>query len=156
MLKLAGLAKSAERGAEAMRAHIADRSGLKLFRDVVKAQGGDVRVVDEPDRLAKARLSRPVSAPRDGFVTRLDARKIGHAGVLIAAGRAYKEQVLDYGAGLVLEKKIGDRVRKGETLAVLHAADESRLDAGRKEYLAALEIGARAPRRLPLVIDVLK
>ena len=156
MLKLAGLAKSAERGAEAMRARIKDRSGLKLFRDIVKAQGGDVRVVDDPDRLAHAKLSRKIAAPKDGFITRLDARKIGHAGVLIAAGRAYKEQTLDYGAGLVLEKKVGDRVRRGETLAVLHAADAVRLSAGAKEYLSALEIGPKAPRRAPVVIEVLK
>jgi pyrimidine-nucleoside phosphorylase len=156
MLKLAGLSKSAERGAEMMRARINDRSGLKLFRDVVKAQGGDVRVVDEPDRLVAAKRSRRITAARDGYVIRLDARKIGHAGVLIAAGRAYKEQALDYGAGLVLDKKVGDRVRRGETLAVLHAADAVRLSAGQKEYLSALEIGPRAPRRAPLVIDVLK
>ena len=156
MLKLAGLARSAEHGADELRARIKDRSGLRIFRDVVKAQGGDARVVDEPDRLVKARLSRRLVAPRDGFVTRLDARRIGHAGVLIAAGRAYKEQALDYGAGLVLEKKVGDRVRKGETLAVLHAADAARLDAGVKEYRAALDLGPKAPRRAPLVIDVLK
>lgn len=156
MLKLTGKAKTAEQGAERMRARIADRSGLKIFRDIVKAQGGDVRVVDEPDRLAKAKRSRRVVAPRDGFVTRLDARKIGHAGVLIGAGRAYKEQALDYGAGLTLEKKVGDRVRKGEVLAVLHAADETRLSAGAQEYLSALEIGPKAPRRAPVVIEVLK
>jgi pyrimidine-nucleoside phosphorylase len=156
MLKLAGLCKTAERGAERMRACIADRSGLKLFREIVKAQGGDVRVVDEPDRLVEAKLSRRILAPRDGFVTRLDARKIGHAGVLIAAGRAYKEQKLDYGAGLVLEKKVGDRVRKGDTLAVLRASDSAKLRLGEKEYLAALEIGSKSPRRAPLIIDVLK
>jgi pyrimidine-nucleoside phosphorylase len=156
MLKLAGLARSAERGADELRVKIKDRSGLRLFRDIVKAQGGDARVVDEPDRLVQAKRSRRIAAPRDGFVTHLDARKIGHAGVLIAAGRAHKEQALDYGAGLVLEKKVGDRVRKGETLAVLRAADEARLNAGQKEYLSALEIGSRAPRRARLVIDVLK
>jgi uracil phosphoribosyltransferase len=132
-----------------MRARIADRSGLRLFRAIVKAQGGDVRVVDEPDRLARAKLARGIASPRDGFVSRLDARRIGHAGVLVGAGRAYKEQELDYGAGLALVKKVGDRVRRGETLAVLHAADGARLDAGEREYRAALEISSRAPRRAP-------
>jgi pyrimidine-nucleoside phosphorylase len=113
-------------------------------------------VVDEPDRLVKAKRSRRLTASKDGFVVALDARKIGHAGVLIAAGRAYKEQPLDFGAGLVLEKKVGDRVRKGETLAVLHAADEARLNAGEKEYLSALKIAPRAPRRGHVVIEVLK
>jgi pyrimidine-nucleoside phosphorylase len=156
MLKLAGLSKSAEKGAEMMRARIKDRSGLRIFREIVKAQNGDVRVVDEPDRLVTAKRSRNITAVRDGYVIRLDARKIGHAGVLIAAGRAYKEQKLDYGAGLILEKKVGDRVKKGEILAVLRAADETRLNAGEKEYREALELGHKAPRRAPLVIEVLK
>jgi pyrimidine-nucleoside phosphorylase len=156
MLKLAGLTKSAERGAELMRARIKDRSGLKLFRDVVKAQGGDARVVDEPDRLVRAKKARAVAAPRDGFVVRLDARRIGHAGVLVAAGRAYKEQPLDYGAGLVLMKKVGDRVRRGETVAVLHAADDARLNAGEREYREALTIGSAAPRKARTVLEILQ
>jgi len=156
MLKLAGLAKTAERGADALRAKIADRSGLKVFRAIVKAQGGDVRVVDDPDRLPRAKKSRTLAAPRDGFVTRLDARRIGHAGVLIGAGRAHKEQALDYGAGLVLRKKVGDRVRRGEALAELHAADAARLDLGAEEYFSALAIGPKAPRRAPVVLEILK
>ena len=156
MLKLTGLAKSAEHGADMMRARIADRSGLKVFRDIVKAQGGDVRVIDDPDRLARAKKTRTVAAPRDGFVTALDARKIGHAGVLIAAGRAYKEQALDYGAGLILHKKVGDRVRKGDALAEVRAADAERLSAGVKEYLSALSIGPKAPRPARVILEVLK
>lgn len=156
MLKLAGLAKTAEHGAEKMRSKIADRSGLRIFRNIVKAQNGDVRVIDEPDRLARAKKSRRLTAPKAGYVTALDARKIGHAGVLIGAGRAYKEQKLDFGAGLILEKKVGDRVRKGETLASLHAADENRLNLGAAEYYSALGIGPKAPRRGRVIIEVLK
>ncbi|MFI5347356.1 MAG: thymidine phosphorylase [Elusimicrobiota bacterium] len=156
MLKLAGLAKTAEHGADMMRSRIADRSGLKIFRNIVKAQNGDVRVVDNPDRLAKAKKSRRLTAPKDGYITALDARKIGHAGVLIAAGRAYKEQKLDFGAGLILEKKVGDRVRKGDLLASLHAADDTRLNAGAGEYFSALQIGPKAPRRGRTIIEVLK
>ncbi len=156
MLKLAGLAKSSERGAEMMRARIADRSGLKMMRAMVKAQGGDVRVIDDPDRLPRAKLFRAVVAPKAGFVAALDARKIGRAGVLVAAGRVCKEQPLDYGAGLCLLKKVGDRVRRGETLAVLHAADAARLDAGEAEYRSALVIGPEAPRRAAVILEVLK
>jgi pyrimidine-nucleoside phosphorylase len=156
MLKLAGKAKSAEHGADLMRARIADRSGLKVFRAVVKAQGGDARMIDDPDRLPKAKASRVVKAPKSGFVTALDARRIGHAGVVIGAGRAYKEQALDYGAGLILFKKTGDRVRQGEPLAEIRAADAARTAAGAKEYLAALAIGPKAPRRRPTVLEVLR
>ena len=60
------------------------------------------------------------------------------------------------GAGLILEKKVGDRVHRGETVAWIRAADEKRLNAGEKEYRDALEIGPKAPRRAPVVIEVLK
>jgi len=156
MLALTRLAKSPAHGAELMRARIQDGSGLRLFREMVAAQGGDVGVVDDPERLPKAKRSRVVSSPKDGFVTRLDARRIGHVGVLLGAGRAVKDQALDYGAGLVLEKKVGDRARKGEVVAVLHAADEARLAEGEAEFRAALAIGPKAPRRGRVVLEVIK
>jgi pyrimidine-nucleoside phosphorylase len=156
MLKLAGLAKSAEHGADMIRARIADRAGLKLFREIVKEQGGDVRVVDEPDRLARARRTRVVLAPKDGFVTRLDARVVGQAAVLLGAGRAFKEQPLDYGAGLRLMKKVGDRVLRGDPLASLYASHEKPLKLGAGLLMTALEIGPRAPRPAPTVIEVLE
>jgi pyrimidine-nucleoside phosphorylase len=156
MLKLAGRAKSAADGADLMRRRIRDRSGLKIFREIVKAQGGDVRAVDDPDRLPKAKLSRAIKAPEDGVIARLDARKIGHAGVLIGAGRAFKEQPLDYGAGLILEKKVGDRVKRGDLVATLRAGDAAKLRLGEKEYLSALEIAPKAARPSSVVLEVLK
>ncbi|MDE2489236.1 MAG: thymidine phosphorylase [Elusimicrobia bacterium] len=156
MLKLSGRARSPQAGADRMRAAIRDGSGLKVFRAMVKAQGGDPRVVDEPDRLPKARRARTVRALRDGWVTRLDARRVGHAGVLLGAGRAYKEQALDYGAGLELVRKVGARVRRGETVAVLHAADAARLADGERELRAALEIGSRPPRPPRTVLEILR
>ncbi|MCM2304270.1 MAG: thymidine phosphorylase [Elusimicrobia bacterium] len=156
MLKLAGLAKTPAAGAEMMRARIKDGSGLRLFRGCVEAQGGSVSVIDDLSLLPKAKLSRDVRASRAGFVAALDARRIGHAAVLLGAGRAFKDQELDYGAGLELFKKVGDRVAKGERLAVIHAADESKLDLGEREYREALKISSKAVRPKSVILEIIK
>ena len=156
MLKLAGLAKTPQAGAELMRAKIADGSGYRLFRDCVKAQGGSVAVIDDISLLPKAKLSRTLRALKSGAVSALDARRIGHAAVLLGAGRAYKDQELDYGAGLELLKKIGDRVTKGEPVAIIHAADKTKLDLGEREYREALRISAKASRPRSVVLEIIK
>jgi pyrimidine-nucleoside phosphorylase len=156
MLKLAGLSKTPAAGALLMRSKIKDGSGYRLFRDCVKAQGGSVAVIDDLSLLPTAKLSRTVRAAKSGFVSALDARKVGHAAVMLGAGRAFKEQELDYGAGLELLKKVGDRVAKGEAVAILHAADKTRLDLGEREYREALVISSKAVRPRSVVLEIIK
>ena len=156
MLKLAGLSKSAGAGSSLMRSKIADGSGYRLFRDCVEAQGGSTAVIDDLSLLPKAKVSRTVLARASGFVSALDAREIGHAAVLLGAGRAHKDQQLDYGAGLELLKKTGDRVAKGEAVAILHAADDAKLDLGERAYRNALLVSARAVRPRSVVLEVIK
>ena len=156
MLKLSGLSRSVEHGAALIQQKIEDRSGLALLRAVVKAQGGDARVIDEPDRLPRSPKKRTVSALRDGAIKKLDAGRIGRASVLLGAGRSKMSQSLDYGAGIVLFKKIGDRVRRGEVIAKLYAATESQLTEGVRECAGGIIIADRAARSASVIIDVLK
>ncbi|MDE2314315.1 MAG: thymidine phosphorylase, partial [Elusimicrobia bacterium] len=156
MLHLSGLAKTPEAGAERMQAAIDSGEGFKRLKLIAQKQGGDAAALDNLDLLPKASLSRVVAAPRAGFVTALDARKVGRAAVFLGAGRDFAEETLDYGAGLRLEKKTGDRVAAGETLAVLYSSDDARLRAGEKEFLSAAAIGARRPRRAPVVLKVIR
>ncbi|MFA6316537.1 MAG: thymidine phosphorylase [Elusimicrobiota bacterium] len=154
MLKLGRLARTADEGRERCERLVRDGSALAVFRKMVAAQGGDPRVADDPGRLPKAEKTLVVPSPSSGFVTRLDARTVGHAGLLLGAGRTKMEDKIDYGAGIVLEKKIGARVRKGETLAVLHG-NSRLLAAAHAKYLEALTVGPRAPKAVPLVRKVL-
>ncbi len=151
MLRLGGLTRSAEEGAARMSGLIRDGSGLAAFRAVVKAQGGDVRVIDDPGRLPRASGSCRLAAARSGFVTALEARKVGDAAVMLGAGRSRMDDRLDYGAGIYLERKVGDRVAAGGTLAVLYASDPWRLRQGRAKLLEAYRIASCPPRQSPLV-----
>ena len=132
---------------------LADGGALRRFAQLIEAQGGDPRVVDEPGRLPQPKLIREVRADRSGVLTALDAEQVGLAAVELGAGRARKEDVVDHAAGLLLLKRVGDEVRTGDVLAELHAATESRLDAGEIRLLKAAVFGETPPDRKPLVLD---
>ena len=156
MLSLAGRAKTPKAGADMMAERIADGSGFSLFCRMVKAQGGNEAVIRNLDLLPKAKRTRTLAADKSGVVSRLDARRVGHAAVLLGAGRAFMDQELDYGAGIELLKKVGEPVRKGEPLAVLHAAHAARLDLGEREYRASLTISAKAARPQSVILEIIR
>ncbi|TPW19428.1 MAG: pyrimidine-nucleoside phosphorylase, partial [Elusimicrobia bacterium] len=94
------------------------------------------------------------AAPRSGWVSRLDALSAGRAGVALGAGRSKMEDELDYGAGFVLAKKVGDPVRRGDEVARLYASDSEKLRQGAELLAAGLEVSPRPPRRVPVVRKV--
>jgi pyrimidine-nucleoside phosphorylase len=156
MVHLGGKARSPEAGARILEALIRSGEAADRFKRLVKAQGGDARFVDDPSLLPQASLSRMAPAPRDGFLSRLDARVVGETAVRLGAGRQAVSDPIDFGAGLMLDKKLGDRVKKGESVARLFASDAGRLEAGLRHFQTALEIAPRAPKPRSVVLKVLK
>jgi len=116
---------------------IADGSALEKFRILVQAQGGDVSYVDDTSKFPRAKFISVVESPRDGSISQVHARLVGEAAVMLGAGRAKKSDSVDHAVGIVIHKKVGDRVRKGEPLFTIHANDESRLVQAREAVLAA-------------------
>jgi len=157
MIHLGGKARSAAEGEEKARAAIADGSALEKFRLMVKWQGGDVRVVQDPDRyMPKAKLVKEIKAKKAGFITRMDCRTVGFASVVLGAGRAKAEDAVDFGAGFILEKKQGDRVKPGDVIARTYAVTPAKLADGVKMFESALAYGPKAPRKEPLIREVIK
>jgi pyrimidine-nucleoside phosphorylase len=110
-------------------------------------------VIDDPSRLPQPKLVREVRSDRGGILSALDAEQVGLAAVELGAGRSRKEDVVDPAAGLLLLKRVGDEVKSGDVLAELHAATESRLDAGEARLRRAVALGDEPPERRPLVLE---
>jgi pyrimidine-nucleoside phosphorylase len=127
---------------------------FKKFVEMVDAQGGDPEACFRMDLLPSARVVKPISAPRDGFVRRLDALAVGRAAAALGAGREVAGDSIDHAAGIVLNKKQGDEVSAGEPIALLHMDDEARYREAEEAFLSGLEIGDRDIARRPLVLDV--
>ena len=122
----------------------------------IAAQGGDERLVRDPSGFPTAKFSREVIAPVDGFVTRMNAEQIGLSSVKLGAGRVKKGDAIDHSAGIILCKKTGDRVARGEVLAVLYTNGAEALDEAEAALLRAYELGAEKPEPRVLVYDILR
>lgn len=131
-------------------------AAAERLKALIRAQGGDPAIVDEPERLPRAPILHPVAAPEGGRIGALNALKLGKAALTLGAGRQRKEDKVDPAVGIVLEKRLGDPVESGETVAVLHAPDESRAQEAERQFLEALAIQAHSPTLEPLVREVVQ
>lgn len=120
-------------------------AALAKFREMVEAQGGDPAYVDDPSRFPRAAHIEPVAAPADGYLQHMDTAAIGRASVMLGAGRERAGEPIDHAAGIVLARKTGDYVRRGEALAYLHTNAPAALPEAREAFLAALTFGEAAP-----------
>ena len=124
---------------------IEDGSAFLKLKEIVAAQGGDVRVLDDTTLFETARFSREITAAESGYVLRLDSERIGKSSVILGAGREEKDDEIDYSAGIVLAKKTGEFVNEGGVLATLYTNDESSLESAEKMFLSAVSISKDKP-----------
>lgn len=124
MVVAGGKAETLEEARAMLENVIKDGSALELFGELIEAQGGNKAIVHDPALLPTAKFQIPVAASRSGYITKMEADDIGIAAMLLGAGRATKEDEIDLAVGIVLEKKIGDAVKEGEPIAVIHANTE--------------------------------
>ncbi len=124
-------------------------AALAKFRELVAAQGGDVRQIDDPDRLPSARLRETVQAGRSGWVARMDALTVAQATLELGAGRARKTDAIDPAVGVVVHRKVGDWVDAGDALFTVHANDEGQLALAIAVLAGAPLLGNEAPQPPP-------
>ncbi len=138
LLVLAGLAPDASAARTKLKTTLGSGAALERFRRMIVAQGGDGRVVDDPEAvLAKAPVSVEVSAPEDGWIKTIDALSVGRLCMRLGAGRQRKEDDIDPSVGIVLGAKVGDRVGRGSPIGVVHARNQADAEEGARSLLAA-------------------
>ena len=120
MLEQAKIVESEEEGIKMLQKVIDDGSALNKLKEMVKAQGGDVSYIEHPEKFELSKHIVEVKANKDGYVKRIVALEIGESAMRLGAGRETFDDVIDMSAGIVLNKKVGDKVKKGETLCVVH------------------------------------
>ncbi len=152
MLMMSGAVKNVAAARELMQKKLASEEALKKFGDMVEAQGGDRRVCETPDRLPAAKHVRPIPAKQSGRVRAIACDQIGYAVIALGGGRKVASDQIDFAVGFELPKKLGDRVKAGEPLMMMHYNDEDRAAEAERMVQQSYDIGPKAPRRLPLVV----
>lgn len=130
---------------------VASGSALERLAAMVHGQGGDEECIYHPEKLGRAAVAAEVKAPSNGYIAAMDTTGIGISAMMLGAGRETKESVLDYLAGIILEKKTGDAVRAGETIARLLTSDESKIRGAEQRFLEAVKIAADKPEEEKLI-----
>jgi pyrimidine-nucleoside phosphorylase len=154
MLLLGGAAPDLPAARAAVVAAIADGRGLAKLEEIVRAQGGDAAALRDPGRLPRAAGTYPVPSPAGGIVQAIDTEAVGLAAVALGAGRARVEDPVDPAVGLLVHKKLGDPVERGEPLCTVHHGPRSEPAAAITARIAgAYRIGPAAPAPGPLLIE---
>jgi pyrimidine-nucleoside phosphorylase/thymidine phosphorylase len=148
MFLLAGRSGSKDEGRALADKLLRSGEALEKFREMVGAQGGDVRAIDDLELLPRPAHREEVFASSSGFVTAIECERMGMAGVVLGGGRVTKEDAIDPAVGMVLHKKVGDAVSAGESLCTVHYNCATRFAEAKTMIAAAYSIGAqRAPGR---------
>ncbi len=156
MIFLGGKAKSIEKGIEISKELISNGKAFDKFKEIVKLQGGDVSVLDNPESYPKSKYSKKVVAVKGGYIYSMDTYQIGISALELGAGRRTKEDVIDPKAGIVFYKKLGDKIKKGETIAELFTDKKSSLAVAESKITTAIEISNRKTRKPKLIKHTIK
>lgn len=129
---------------------------FEKFKEMVQAQGGDIRYVEHPEFFERDAFEGEVLAAEDGFLSGMDTEKVGVAAGLLGAGRETKDSVIDMSAGIYLKKKIGDIVKKGEPIASCYAGTKEKLNRGMAMFESSIRYSKEAPRIPKLIVDIIR
>ncbi len=151
MLLTAGACRDVEEGRSMAEEALASGRGLKKLGDMIRQQGGDPRVLEDTSLLPGARTVIPVKAGQDGYISSMDTEKIGISSLVLGAGRTKKEDPIDPGVGLVMRKRVGDKVSRGDILADFYVNNEAAFPEAADIFRAAVRISAEKPESRPLI-----
>ena len=140
MIKLAGKGDNIEENKKKMIECIDNGSAYMKFLELIENQGGDVSYINDVSKFENAKYVYPILSEKTGFVKNVKAEKLGKISCELGAGRVKKEDIIDNQVGLIINKKIGDKIEKDEIIAIIHANDELKLKKAVEEIMDCFEI----------------
>jgi thymidine phosphorylase len=147
MFYLGGACKTVAEGKQLSEQIITSGQAFERFRQMVELQGGDISTIDDPTRLPGTDHRVDVTSPQSGYVTAIACEQVGTACVILGGGRERKEDSVDPAVGIVVHKKIGDRVAAGEPLCTIHCHTDAQAARAKTLLAESYQIAAAPPAR---------
>ncbi len=155
MLIAGGKAKTDVEAKAMLQQVIEDGSALKKLAEFVEAQGGDSAAIYDTGKLPQASIIEAVEAPQSGYIAKIACAEVGICSLILGGGRETKESEIDLAVGIVLTKKVSDKVEKGETIAYIHANDAEKLKSAKERFLKAYTFSEDAPEKSVMIKHIL-
>lgn len=156
MLLAGNVAKSEKEAREKLLAVIKNGSALQKLAEFIEAQGGQKEAVYDTALLPAAKWQEEVLSPQDGYVSHIKCDEIGICSLLLGGGRETKESEIDLSVGLVLQKKVGDAVKKGESLAIIHGNDQEKMAVAKERFIQAVTLSPTKEKKRKLIYGVIE
>lgn len=156
MIKLAGLGENLDKNKEILLDNINNGKAYQKLLQLVKTQGGDISYLENTDKFKKASIIEPVYCNKSGYITKIDAKEIGKVACRLGAGRINKEDDIDKSVGIVLNKKVGDKVSDGEIIAFIHANDYEEMLVAKKELENIFVVADNKIDLIPTILKVIE
>lgn len=156
MIYLGGKAESITEGEKIATDKLMDKSAYNKFLELVKIQNGDVEYVKDWKNLKRAKFKKDIITDENGFVSELVASDFGFAAIELGCGRKRVDDRIDYLAGIILKKKVGDEIKKGDIVCELYAESEEKLLKGEKRLQGAIKISKQKPKMQDLILEILQ
>jgi thymidine phosphorylase len=155
MIHLAKKAKSIKEGTKIAAELITRGEAFTKFKEIVKAQGGDISFIDNPEKYKRPRYHSNITSDKPGYIENIDTYEIGMASVELGAGRQTKEDKIDYKAGIIFHLKTGDKVTKGDTIAEIYSDSEKGILSAEERIKLSVQISRRRPAGRKLIKKII-
>ncbi len=129
---------------------------FKKFKEWISHQGGNGNWIENPELFPKAEFKEDIIAERDFYISSMNAEEIGVSSVILGAGREKKDDIIDFSAGIVLNRKSGDKVAKGDIIATLYTNNKNSLNTAKEKFLSAIEYSNEKPKEIPLIYEIVR
>lgn len=155
MMKLAGIGDDILKNKEKILENIENKSAYNKFKQLVSNQGGDISYLEDTTKFAKAKYEIPVICEKNGYIERINARRVGEISGSLGAGRIRKEDDIDETVGIILCKKVSDEVKNGDTLCYVYANDEELGNKAVKDLKEIYEISTEKIEKPKAILSIL-
>ena len=156
MIKLAGKGENIEENKQHMVENIKNGMAYQKLLEMVKNQGGDISYLEDTSKFERAKFIEPIVSTLNGYIQEIECKEVGKIECELGAGRIKKEDKIDYNVGIVLCKKVGDKVEDGEILAYIHANNEQKLENAKTELLKNIKIEDKVSKKEKTILQILE
>ncbi len=155
MIKLAGRGKNIQENKEKMIENIENGKAFDKFLELIKNQGGDISYIKNTDKFEKAKYIVPVYSDEDGYISEINAESIGKLACYLGAGRMKKEDKIDYSVGIVLNKKVSEKIEKNDILGYIYANNKQKAENAIKEFKEIVKISKIKTKKIDTIIEII-
>lgn len=147
---------STQEASELVDNALSSGKAYEKLKEWISHQGGNVDLIESPENFTKAQFKEDITLENDCYISYMNAEEIGISSVVLGAGREKKEDFIDFSAGIVLNKKSGDKVAKGDIIATLHTNNKDSLKTAKEKFLSAIEFSNENPKEIPLIYEIVR